>query len=125
VKRLSPKQVLLIHDELIESYGGSHGVRDENLLESAIFQPYASYGGVDLYPTIFDKAAAILRSLINNHPFVDGNKRTAITSAQIMIEESGFTFTASVNLTYKFVNQIAKENLPVETIATWLKKHSK
>jgi len=125
VKRLSPKQFLLIHDELIESYGGSHGVRDENLLESAIFQPYASYGGVDLYPTIFDKAAAMLRSLINNHPFVDGNKRTAITSAQIVIEESGFQFTAPVNPTFKFLNQVANKNLPVEEIATWLKKHSK
>jgi death on curing protein len=124
VKKLSPKQVLLIHDELIESYGGSHGIRDENLLESAIYQPFASYGGIDLYPTIFDKSAALLRSMINNHPFVDGNKRTAIASIQMTLEESGYIFNASIKDTYIFLNQVASQNLSVEEISDWLKNHT-
>jgi death-on-curing protein len=125
VKRLSPKQVLLIHDEMIEAYGGSHGVRDESLLESAIFQPYASYGGVDLHPTIFDKAATMLRSLIKNHPFVDGNKRTAIVSAQVLLEENGHVFKASIKDTYRFLLSVVNENLSVEKIAAWLEEKAK
>ena len=124
MKKLSPKQVLLIHDELIESYGGSHGIRDENLLESAIYQPFASYGGIDLYPTIFDKSAALLRSMINNHPFVDGNKRTAIASIQMTLAESGYIFNASIKDTYIFLNQVASQNLSVEEISDWLKNHT-
>lgn len=124
MKRLSPKQILLIHNQLIEDYGGSHGVRDENLLESAIFQPFASYGGADLHPTIFDKSAALLRSLVKNHPFVDGNKRTAIAATQIILEESNYSFKASINLTYDFLNQIATQDISVERIATWLKNHT-
>ena len=125
MKRLSPKQILLIHDELIEVYGGSHGVRDENLLESAICQPYVSYGGVDLYPTVFDKAAALLRSLIKNHPFVDGNKRTAIAAAQILLEANNFKFCTSSDKTYAFLLKIANKNWSVEQISTWLKDNCK
>ena len=125
MKRLSPKHILLIHDDLIETYGGSHGVRDENLLQSAIYQPYISYGGVDLYPTIFDKAAALLRSLIKNHPFVDGNKRTAIACAQILLEANKIVFTASIQQTYQMVINIASQNLSIAKISTWLKQHSK
>ena len=125
MKRLSPKQILLIHDELIEVYGGSHGVRDENLLESAIYQPYASYGGVDLYLTIFDKAATLLRSLIKNHPFVDGNKRTSIAAAQILLEADSFKFCAPNDKTYAFLLKIANENWPVKQISAWLKDNCK
>jgi death on curing protein len=124
VKKLSPKQILLIHDELIDIYGGSHGIRDRNLLESAIYQPFASYGGIDLYSTIFDKSAALLRSMINNHPFIDGNKRTAIVSVQISLEESGYTFNASIKDTYNFLNKVANQNLSVEEISNWLKNHT-
>lgn len=125
MKRLTPKQILLIHDELIEVYGGSHGVRDENLLESAIYQPYVSYGGIDLYPTIFDKAAALLRSLIKNHPFIDGNKRTAIVTAQIILEENGLKFTASMDITYDFLIDVAKKSRSIEQISAWLRMNSR
>ena len=125
IKRLSPKHILLIHDELIEKYGGSHGVRDKNLLESAIFLPNASYGGVDLYPTIIEKAAVLLRSLVKNHPFVDGNKRTAIMVTQILLEENGYCFKVGINKTFKFVLRVANENLAVEEIVRWLEKNVK
>src|SRR5688572_20333207 len=81
VKYLSPQQVLAIHDQMIKRFGGSSGIRDVGLLESAVARPKATFDGNDLYPSIFQKAAALLQSLLKNHPFVDGNKRTALTSA--------------------------------------------
>lgn len=124
MKRLTPKQILLIHDELVEKYGGSFGVRDENLLESAIFQPFATFGGVDLYESVFDKAAALLRSLVKNHPFVDGNKRTGIAAAQLLIEANDYIFKASVGVAEKFVLKIALSKLSVEEISLWLRNNS-
>lgn len=124
MKRLTPKQILLIHDELVEKYGGSFGVRDENLLESAIFQPFAAFGGLDLYETVFDKAAALLRSLVKNHPFVDGNKRTGIVAAQLLIEANDYVFRASIAAAEKFVRKIALTKVSVEEISLWLRKNS-
>ncbi|MDZ7586877.1 MAG: type II toxin-antitoxin system death-on-curing family toxin [Patescibacteria group bacterium] len=124
MKRLNPKQILLIHDELVEKYGGSFGIRDENLFESAIFQPFVTFGGLDLYQTVFDKAAALLRSLVKNHPFIDGNKRTGIVSAQLLIEANDYVFKAGISVTEKFVRKIASTKVSVEEISHWLKKHS-
>lgn len=124
MKRLTPKQILLIHDELVEKYGGSFGIRDENLLESAIFQPFATFGGQDLYPDVFSKAAALLRSLVKNHPFVDGNKRTGIAAAQLLIEANNYIFKATISSTEKFVEKIAISKISIEEISLWLKRHS-
>lgn len=77
---LTLEQVLAIHYDQIERYGGSHGVRDLALLESATQRPQASFMGEDLYPDIFKKGAALMHSLILNHPFVDGNKRSGVVS---------------------------------------------
>lgn len=71
------RDVLNIHNILIDKFGGSKGVRDQGSLESAINRPFATFDNQDLYPTPWDKAAAILESILINHPFVDGNKRTA------------------------------------------------
>lgn len=124
MRRLTPKQILLIHDELVEKYGGSFGVRDENLLESAIFQPFVTFGGLDLYESVFDKAAVLLRSLVKNHPFLDGNKRTGIAAAQVLIEANDYFFKASISIAEKFVRKIALTKLSVEEISLWLRKHS-
>jgi death-on-curing protein len=80
VKYLSATQVLFVHSRLIDTTGGAHGIRDLGLLQSAVSRPKATFGGKDLYPDIFHKAAALMESLVKNHPFIDGNKRTAITS---------------------------------------------
>ena len=75
MKYPSKRQILLLHRELIDASGGADGIRDEGLLDSAHMMPLQSYGGEDLYPTIIDKAACLAFGLINNHPFIDGNKR--------------------------------------------------
>jgi death-on-curing protein len=74
MKLLTLEQVLILHKRIIEQSGGSIGIRDKGILESALAQPYMSYGGQELYPTLIKKVAALGFSLINNHPFVDGNK---------------------------------------------------
>ena len=74
---ISIAEVEKIHDILIEKFGGLKGIRDHGILDSAINRPYQTFDGKDLYPDPVDKAAAIFESIISNHPFVDGNKRTA------------------------------------------------
>ena len=72
---LKREEFLLIHEKLIERYGGSFGIRDENLLDSALNIPFQTFGGVEFYPTILEKAVRLCFGLVKNHPFVDGNKR--------------------------------------------------
>lgn len=78
MKYLTVEQVLFIHARLVSEISGTHGVRDLGLLESAVARPQATFEGNDLYSDIFSKAAALMESLIGNHPFVDGNKRTGM-----------------------------------------------
>jgi death-on-curing protein len=70
---ITKKEILQLHELSIQTYGGAHGIRDEGMLESAIARPFQTFGGEDLYPTVYEKAAAFAESLIINHPFVDGN----------------------------------------------------
>ena len=86
---LTAEQVLFIHSRLIDETGGSHGVRDTGLLLSAVERPKSGFGDTELYPDIFAKSAALMESLIKNHPFIDGNKRTAITSSAIFLQVNG------------------------------------
>ena len=86
---VSVEAALAIHDELIDAYGGAKGIRDYGLLLSALEMPKASYGGQDLHPTLFDKAAAYLFHVAKNHPFIDGNKRTASAVALTFLELNG------------------------------------
>ena len=75
MKRLTLEQILILHQRVIQQSGGASGIRDKGILESALAQPEMSYGGQALYPTIIEKVAALGYSLIQNHPFIDGNKR--------------------------------------------------
>jgi len=121
---LTPEQALFMHYRLIEETGGSHGIRDIGLLQSAIARPMAAFGGDDLYPDIFTKAAALMHSLIKNHPFIDGNKRTAITSSSIFLLRNGFQITASNKELEQFTLETASTKIEIEKIARWFKKHS-
>ena len=87
---LTLEQIIVIHEDQIVRYGGSSGLRDVSLLESAVFRSQSSFGGEDLYPTIFDKASALMHSLILNHPFIDGNKRTGTASMLVFLELNGY-----------------------------------
>jgi len=89
------QEVLLYHQLSIERYGGAVGIRDEGMLSSAIERPFASYDGIDLYKTPFEKAAAVLESIIKNHPFVDGNKRTGFIACGALLLRDGYELVAS------------------------------
>lgn len=88
IEYVSVEQVLEIHKVMLEKFGGLQGVRDKNLLLSALESPKASFGGYDLYPSIFEKAAAYLFHLTRNHPFNDGNKRTAYFVTVLFLESN-------------------------------------
>ncbi len=92
---LTPEQVLFIHSRLVAETGGGHGVRELGLLESAVARLKATFDGKVLYPNLFLKAAALMDSLINNHPFLDGNKRTGVTAAGLFLRINGRKLSAS------------------------------
>ncbi len=117
---LSVEQVLFIHARLISETGGMHGVLDLGLLLSAVARPQATFNGQDLYPDIFSKAAALLESLVGNHAFVDGNKRTAITSAGLFLGINGYRLTANNQQLEAFTLQCARRLVSLEDIARWL-----
>jgi death-on-curing protein len=125
MKFLQIKDILLLHNMVIDATGGSHGLSDLGLLESAVGRMSASYDGEDLYPTIFLKAAALLHSLLMNHPFVDGNKRTAMYSSMTFLELNGYTMIAEQESVVKFALQVENDKLEVDEIASWLEKHTK
>ena len=121
---LTPQQVLLIHDQMVKRFGGTPGIRDIGLVESAVARPMATFDGVDLYETVFDKAAALLQSLLKNHPFVDGNKRTALSSAGIYLKINGYDLKNYHEEEVDFGVQVDTKQLSIENISAWLKKHS-
>ena len=121
---LTVEQVLFVHMRLIVETGGGTGVRDLGLLASAVARPQATFGGEDLYPDLFAKAAALLDSLVRNHPFVDGNKRVGITAAGVYLQMNGQRLTASNAELETFTLQVARSELPVEHMTSWFRAHS-
>jgi death-on-curing protein len=121
---LTAEQVLFIHARLITEIGGMHGVRDLGLLLSAVARPQATFDGEDLYPDLFLKAAALLESLVSNHAFVDGNKRTAITSTGLFLRINGYRLTADNQQLEAFMLQCAQRLISLAQMAIWLKSHS-
>ncbi|MBI2420593.1 MAG: type II toxin-antitoxin system death-on-curing family toxin [Candidatus Levybacteria bacterium] len=125
MKYLTVQDVLLLHNMAIDEFGGSHGLRDLGLLESAVARPQATFGGKDLYPNIFLKGAALVHSLLLNHQFVDGNKRTAMHSLMTFLELNGYKFVAEQKEVVKTALWIENKKPEIEEIATWIKKHTK
>ena len=115
MKFLTVKDVLLLHNLAIDESGGSHGLRSLALLESAVARPQASFGGEDLYPTIFLKAGALVHSLLRNHPFVDGNKRSSMYSAMTFLELNGYRFVAKQKEVVNFALKIENKRLSILT----------
>jgi len=121
---LTVEQVLFVHARLIDETGGSHGVRDLGLLVSVVSRPKATYGGVELYPDIFSKSAALIHSLVHNHPIVDGNKRTGITAAGLFLMRNGRRTIASNPELEAFTLSVATSPLEIGDIALWMEAHS-
>jgi death-on-curing protein len=124
MRYLTAEQVLFLHARLITETGGSHGLRDLGLVQSAIARPQASFEGVDLYPDLFIQTAALLDSLVRNHPFVDGNKRTAITAAALFLRGNGHRLTAMNDEIVAFTLAVARGEVTLADMTVWLHQHS-
>ncbi len=122
---LTHEQVLFLHYRLIEETGGSHGISNVGLLQSAIARPAATFDNNDLYPDLFSKVAALMHSIINNHPFVDGNKRTAISAASIFLLRNNYILTVSNIELEQFTLRVASTDTKIEEISEWFTEHSK
>ena len=122
---LYPKQILYLYQQIIQQSGGTVGLRDEGLLDSAVYRPQASFGGKDLYPHLFSKVAVLGHSIIRNHPFVDGNKRVGFEAMRLMLRLNHYDLRASADAKFDFVMEIAEGKLTEQGIADWLKAHSR
>ncbi len=120
-----PKKVVIyLHEQLIQAYGGTHGLRDENLLESALEQPKATFGEQYLHGSLMKMAAAYGYHLCNNHPFIDGNKRIALVAMDIFLQRNGFEITASEKDTYNLIIELASDKISKESLASWLENNT-
>ena len=125
VQYLSHEEMLIIHARIIDATGGSHGVGDIHLLGLLAERPKMQFGGKELYPTIFDKAAAYFESCAWHHPFVDGNKRTAIALAARFLSLNGYSLKTTNRALEIFVFNAVIKKYDLATLAAWLRKHSK
>ncbi len=121
---ISKRQVLQIHSIAIKNYGGADGVRDENGLASALARPFQTFDRNELYPSVFEKAAAVGESIIANHPFVDGNKRTGYLLMEAMLRNEGISINATDEGLYSFVINISTGAFSFDEIVVWLKENT-
>ena len=124
VKYLTEAELIVVNHEMVAKYGGLHGVRDLNFLRLAAGRPQMSAGLKDAYPTIFLKAASMFHSIINNHPFFDGNKRTSLFTAVLFLEYNGYHLEFSKKEGIEFTLKAHNDDWSVEQIADWIKQHS-
>lgn len=118
---LTVAEVLAIHDDQIARFGGSPGVRDMGQLEAALFRPQSGY-----YPDLIAEAAALWESLSQNHPFIDGNKRTAFAVTYTFLAVNGLAITADEDALIKFLIPLYSRNaLAFDKLETWLRKNTK
>ena len=119
---LSIEQVLHLHEIQIERFGGASGLRDRAGLESAMARPASTFGGDDLYPDLASKAAALMHSLVMNHPFVDGNKRVGAMAAELFLEINDRRLLASDDDIERMTLAIARGEVDAERLAIWFRQ---
>lgn len=116
-------QAISIHQVLIEKFGGASGIKDRGALEAALNSPYATFDQKDLYPSPVEKAAAILESILINHPFIDGNKRTGYVLMRLTLLEGGLDIMANQKDKYEFVIQVSEGKMDISRIKDWIASH--
>ena len=123
MKKLSKKQILMLHTQLIQQTGGSEGVRDYNLLDSALENPFQSFGGDELYPTIQAKAARLGYGLIKNHCMIDGNKRIGTHSMLVFLALNGIELKYMQKELYETILDVAAGKIEYEDLLQWVLDH--
>lgn len=124
MKYVDAEEILLIHHQLIERYGGSHGTRDLERVRSAAIAPAQAVFGEEQYKNVFQKAAVYARNIIADHPFYDGNKRTGMAAAIIFLKRNGYSFKAKKGEIEDFAVHVATKKPEIPEIAAWLKDHT-
>lgn len=122
---ITPEQAMYYQQKIVKETGGSIGLRDLGLLESALARPQATFGDKDLYPSTIDKAAVLFHSMVFNHPFLDGNKRTALAVTYEFLKQNGHRLKASFQELIDFPLRIESKHLNIEEITKWLLLHTK
>lgn len=122
---LTLEEVLQIHNRLIEQTGGAPGILDLGLLESALGQGRTSFGGQEMYPSIADKAGALCFSIVRNHPFVDGNKRTGHAAMEVFLVLNGYELLAGIDEAEMTILQLASGEMQRDQFTRWVQDHVK
>ena len=123
MKRLTKEQVLRLHKNLIEDFGGIHGIRDEGLLESALSAPFQTFDGQDLYPSLLEKAGRLGYGLIRNHPFLDGNKRIGVHTMLTFLVLNGVRLSYSDEDLIQTALGVASGSVSFGELCLWLSTH--
>jgi death on curing protein len=118
-------EVVALHRRIVQATGGAPGIRDLGALDSAIAQPRATFGGVDLYPTLVEKAAALCFSLVQNHPFVDGNKRIGHAALETFLVLNDSEIDATIDDQERLMLDLAAGRLDRTQLTDWLRQHLK
>jgi death-on-curing protein len=122
---LSVQQLLRLHEIQLRAFGGSAGLRDRGGLEAAAARPQMTFGGDDLYPDLAAKAAALMHSLVMNHPFVDGNKRVGAMAAELFLAANGHELEADDEALADLTLALARGEVPAEALAVWIRQRSR
>jgi len=122
---LSKDIILLIHKKLIDDTGGIHGIRDESLLESAIFAPFAAYSDTEAFPSVMEKAARLAFGIVKNHPFIDGNKRVGIMSMQMFLYINEIELSCNTDGLVELGMDIAGDKMNYQAIVEWIKGNTR
>ena len=123
MKILSKKQVIALQDQLIDRYGGIHGIRDEGLLDAALNTPFQTFGGRDLYPDIIEKASRLGFGLIKGHAFLDGNKRIGTHTMLVFLKLNGISLKYKDKELIQLILNIASGSSDCDFLLEWLRKH--
>ncbi len=123
MRSLPVEEVIHIHSEAIREFGGSDGIRDMGLLESAVNAPFQSFGGYDVYPTIYEKAARLGFGLAQNHAFVDGNKRVAVLSVFMFLRGNGIELDCTEFELFSVFYKLAASEITFDDLVAWIINH--
>ena len=120
---LSRDQVVCLHSELIKATGGSDGLRDDSLLQSALLSPMQTYNSIELFPSLIDKAVRLACGLTQNHPFIDGNKRIGAHAMLVTLKLNGISLSYSQQELSSVFLQLASSEIAYEELKDWVKSH--